>query len=258
MSKVTSPKNEVSNSANVEVIESSNVEQVEQVEQVAEIPEFLKPILAEREREDKTNAETLDMLKAELKAAKKLNAQINAEFDYEVNEQTLEAESKVKAANQALNDLTKKLEQLKSERELSDLTNIAKYDLADKLGISLDKISELIESSKQPNNTLKSSFIAVFGKPTLFIKSGVTGKDLSKVKSSNGEVKQSSNGELSKAAQAEADLQTMTHDELLQKYPTYDKESNTYDYTTLNGTVRTAINRLKVKKQADGTYAPRA
>jgi hypothetical protein len=123
-------------------------------------------------------------------------------------------------------------------------------------------LDELVAASKDANNTLKTSFTALFGKPTIYAKTGQTGKDLSKSQGAKtdagSDVPRGTDGNPEKpgtkaAAAYDALSSGTTHDELLQQFPT--EKDGVKDFTKLNGTVRVVIDKYKFKKQADGSYA---
>jgi len=222
------------------------------------VPEFLKPILEQRKIEDEANEQTLAQLKTDLKTANQNYFTVFSANGFEPTPETEGLSLLVKKADTAIVDFNKTLELLKAERSVNDSLNVARYDLIDKLGIPSEKLDELLAASKDVKDTLKTSFAAFFGKPTIYAKQGATGKDVSKLIGASVS-RETLNGENpekpgTKGAEAyQALVSGTTHDELLQMYPTV--KDDVKDFTKLNGTVRVIIDRYKFRKQADGSYA---
>jgi len=226
------------------------------------IPAFMLPILEAQKVENEANEAIKAELEAKLFEAHKAHteAMLAAKFDYK-NAAVIATVQAVTIASAELEAFDKKLAELDLSRELEMSLNTAKYDLCDKLELSMDKLNALIEAAKLPTDTLKSSFLQLFGKPALHIKAGVTGKSLaaqtSGAQSLAAQLSDGSNPEKvgSKRFEIYADLIAgLTFEQMLAKYPTYKKESNSYDYSTLNGTARTVISDNGFIKQADGSY----
>lgn len=218
------------------------------------VPEFMKPILAQREAEDAENVNILTKLNAVLKEAKKEYVKILTEADFEQTEATIAASGAVKIADEAIADFNKKLTLLSLDREANDSLNVARYDLADKFGVKLELIDKLLENSKDVKDTLKSSFTALFGRPVIHAKQGQTGKDLSKSMPKAGtEVNVSLNGNPEKVGSKRYEiyndlLSGLTYADLLAKYPTDGNPEK------LNGTARTVISDHKFKRTENNSY----
>lgn len=220
----------------------------------------LAELTAARQIEDETNAQTLADLNVNFKTAKRVYGQANIDADYEQTEEVIAASAALKKAGDAIEDFNKKLVVLSLERADFDRVNTAKFDLIEKLGLTPDRLQELIDASKDVNDTLKTSFTAVFGKLTIFAKQGETGKQVvANASKSEKSPDEKANGQKSekgaKGEQVLADiLSGMTHEQLLAKYPT-ERPDGTIDGKVLNGTVRSILWKQGMKKQADGTYA---
>jgi len=228
------------------------------------VPAFMLPILAQREAEDAKNTEILAGLDADLMAANEAYFAVMTAHKFNHHAQEVKDAFAVTVAKDgAIQEFNKKLTSLEAERSANDLLNIARYDLADKFNISLELLDKLVADSKDVKNTLKSSFTALFGKPTIFAKAGATGKDVSK---SNGtatptptstDVPRGTDGNPEKVGSARHKilndlLAGFTVAQLLEKYPTDGNPAK------LNGTARTVASDYGYIKQPDGTYAVKA
>ena len=221
----------------------------------APLPEFLVKLNADRANEDASLDTQAAALDAAFITAKKGFVEQNVAFNFAQVPETIAAAEAMKLANEAIEAFTKERKALVLARDEEDSKNTAKVDLCVKFGIELTKLEALIAASKDEKDTLKASFTTAFGKPTLHVKQGATGVDVTKKQAAKGgEDKAAGTG--TKTAAAEADLLSLTHDELLAKYPTT-KQDGTVDAGFLNGTVRGLINRLKLTKNSEGFYVPR-
>jgi hypothetical protein len=93
------------------------------------VPEFMKPILAERQAEDDANEQTLVQLQNDLAVANENYFTVFAANKFRPNDETEKLSLPVKAADNALREFSKKLDLLKAERSVNDSLNVAKYDL---------------------------------------------------------------------------------------------------------------------------------
>jgi len=167
--------------ANVNKIKKSEIMETLTVEQPTENQEIV---------ENTPQEITVESLTQQIKDAKKELNVLNDTHDFdETNPEIIAKENEISKLLAERKTLEKTNEKLKLEREFNEKLEIAKNDLCDKLGISNETLTSLIEQSKDVKDTLISSFNTVFGKKVLHVAENTTGKNLAKQNAkSNGGV----------------------------------------------------------------------
>jgi hypothetical protein len=126
---------------------------------------------------------TIDELSNQIKNAKKELAELNDKFDYDdTNSEIIAKETEISKLVAERKSIAKENEKLELERQFNEALATAKNDLIDKLGITNEKLEELLANAKNVDakDTLVSSFNTVFGKKVLFVSENTTGKTLAK------------------------------------------------------------------------------